>query len=602
MLQSGQTPPPLRAQSGAAAWRAEKFAENGAATGRAPRGIARRRPVAGRERKDAMENRRRAGRIRALLAPCLAVLLACGCGAPAAAPEATAAPGTAAQATPEPDAVVLLPAATPEPTATPAPDPLAGGWTAAEGGFVLTLAADGSFLAERGGGSASGRYTAGAETLTLEPDGLPAYAVGYALDGDALYLEQDGQTALPLVREGAAEAGDALAATGGAAAGPAETTDPAAEPGETDPAATEPAAQATPDPATPVIACAYARRGVVRVELAEGAAAAYAFTVVETQPAADSPDWADAGGARRFSAFKSDGDYFLWVRGEDGSVSEPYPVAVRSGYRYVLRAEGLEALTEPLDGFLEAQGSSVDALNAAIAEDVADAGLYTRCGVVTAAVSLVSRLAEYGVSAPYQGRGAYQDEEDWGVNPDWGARLRTPTTDGNGTYYYTGMQCVASIVWAYKQAGVNLSNGAAGSAIGTCGEREKRGDNEIAFDEGQSGDIVQNGGHYLMIVDRLDTDGDGADDSYLTYEMNAPHLAFLVLTFRQVRYRTFFSMNAVFENAGRLRDRAHFWEDTFYIPDTAFPAYLTEAAAGSGARRALDRLLAALGLPLEAAS
>lgn len=539
-----------------------------------------------------MENRRRAGRIRALLAPCLAALLACGCGAPAAAPEATAIPGAAAaQATPEPETVALF-VATPEVTATPEPDPLVGRWTDARGGFVLTLAADGSFVAEQGGGSASGRYTAGAGTLTLEPDGLPAYAVGYALDGNALRLAQDGQAALPLMREGAAGAGDALAAADPAA------TESAAQ-ATLDPAATDPAAT---DPGAPVIACAYARRGVVHVELAAGGAAAYAFTVVETQPAADSPDWADAGGARRFSAFKSDGDYFLWVRGADGSVSEPYPVAVRSGYRYVLRAEGLEALTEPLDGFLEAKGSSVDALNAAIAEDVADAGLYTRCGVVTAAVSLVSRLAEYGVSAPYQGRGAYQDEEDWGVNPDWGARLRTPTTDGNGTYYYTGMQCVASIVWAYKQAGVNLSNSAAGSAIGTCGEREKRGDNEIGFDEGQSGDIVQNGGHYLMIVDRLDTDGDGADDSYLTYEMNAPHLAFLVLTFRQVRYRTFFSMDAVFENAGRLRDKARFWEGTFHIPDTAFPAYLTEAAADGGARRALDRLLAALGLPLEAAS
>ena len=559
-----------------------------------------------------MENRRRAGRIRALLAPCLAALLACGCGAPAAAPEATAVPGAAAaQATPEPETVALF-VATPEVTATPEPDPLVGRWTDAQGGFVLTLAADGSFVAEQGGGSASGRYTAGAGTLTLEPDGLPAYAVGYALDGDALRLAQDGQAALPLVREGAAGAGDALAAADPAATEPAAQATP--DPAATDPAATDPATPggattepiatdpATPDPGAPVIACAYARRGVVHVELAAGGAAAYAFTVVETQPAADSPDWADAGGARRFSAFKSDGDYFLWVRGADGSVSEPYRVAVRSGYRYVLRAEGLEALTEPLDGFLEAKGSSVDALNAAIAEDVADAGLYTRYGVVTAAVSLVSRLAEYGVSAPYQGRGAYQDEEDWGVNPDWGARLRTPTTDGNGTYYYTGMQCVASIVWAYKQAGVNLSNSAAGSAIGTCGEREKRGDNEIGFDEGQSGDIVQNGGHYLMIVDRLDTDGDGADDSYLTYEMNAPHLAFLVLTFRQVRYRTFFGMDAVFENAGRLRDKARFWEGTFHIPDTAFPAYLTEAAADGGARRALDRLLAALGLPLEAAS
>ena len=260
--------------------------------------------------------------------------------------------------------------------------------------------------------------------------------MGYALDGDALRLAQDGQAALPIMREGAGG--------GRATLWPQPTLLQRNLP-----------RRATPDPGAPVIACAYARRGVVHVELAAGAAAAYAFTVVETQPAADSPDWADAGGARRFSAFKSDGDYFLWVRGEDGSVSEPYPVAVRSGYRYVLRAEGLEALTEPLDGFFRGEGQL---RGRAERRHCRRRG---RRGAVHAlrrghggGVSLVSRLAEYGVSAPYQGRGAYQDEEDWGVNPDWGARLRTPTTDGNGTYYYTGMQCVASIVWAYKQAGV----------------------------------------------------------------------------------------------------------------------------------------------------
>ena len=94
-----------------------------------------------------------------------------------------------------------------------------------------------------------------------------------------------------------------------------------------------------------------------------------------------------------------------------------------------------------------------------------------------------------------------------------------------------------------------------------------------------------------MVVDRLDTDGDGADDSYLTYEMNAPHLAFLVLTFRQVRYRTFYDMEAVFEDAGRLRDEARFWPGSYFIPQAA-----------GGQRRALSRLLCALGLPAEGAA
>lgn len=362
----------------------------------------------------------------------------------------------------------------------------------------------------------------------------------------------------------------------------------------------QPAAQE--EAGAPRVACAYAVGGVVRAELAGAAAEAYCFTSVPRAPAEDSPDWMACGGARQLAVFKVDGDYYLWLRGTNGSVSEPYAVQVRSGFQYVVRAEGLTALTTPLADFLAGEGSSVEALNAAIAQDVAAAGLYTRCGVVTAGVSLVSRLAGYGVSATYQGHGAYQDEDDWGVNPDWGARLANPTSDGNGTYYYTGMQCVAAIVWAYKQAGVNLSNAGAGSHIGACGEREKAGDNRIAYDAARGGDIVQNGGHYLMVVDRLDTDGDGADDSYLTYEMNAPHLAFLVLTFRQVRYRTFYDMEAVFEDAGRLRDEARFWPGSYFIPQEALPAWLSDAQAAGGQRRALSRLLCALGLPAEGAA
>ena len=77
--------------------------------------------------------------------------------------------------------------------------------------------------------------------------------------------------------------------------------------------------------------------------------------------------------------------------------------------------------------------------------------------------------------------------------------------------------------------------------------------------------------------------------------MNAPHLAFLVLTFRQVRYRTFYDMEAVFEDAGRLRDEARFWPGSYFIPQEALPAWLSDAQAAGGQRRALSRLLCALG-------
>ena len=81
-------------------------------------------------------------------------------------------------------------------------------------------------------------------------------------------------------------------------------------------------------------------------------------------------------------------------------------------------------------------------------------------------------------------------------------------------------------------------------------------DNKISYDRAESGDIVKAGGHYLMIIDRLDQNNDGADDAYLTYEMWAPHLTFLILTFKQIHGREFFSMDAFFDNTGRNKKKA----------------------------------------------
>ena len=99
-----------------------------------------------------------------------------------------------------------------------------------------------------------------------------------------------------------------------------------------------------------------------------------------------------------------------------------------------------------------------------------------------------------------------------------------------------------------------------------------------------------------MVVDRLDTDGDGADDTYLTYEMWAPHLTFLTLTFRQVQGRKAFSMDAVFEDTGWRREKAKFWEGSFRIPQDAFPAYLYDAVRNESLDREFKELLNALGL------
>ncbi|HIU94241.1 MAG TPA: hypothetical protein IAD24_03695, partial [Candidatus Aphodomorpha intestinavium] len=109
-----------------------------------------------------------------------------------------AAPAPSGAATAAPAAVELV---TPAPTPAPTANPLCGRWTAAEGALALTLLPDGGFAAEAGGAQAAGTYTAANGVLTLLPDGRDAYAVRYRLDGASLLLMQDGQEALPLIRE-----------------------------------------------------------------------------------------------------------------------------------------------------------------------------------------------------------------------------------------------------------------------------------------------------------------------------------------------------------------------------------------------------------------
>lgn len=507
---------------------------------------------------------------------------------------------------------VPTPEPTPEPTQTPAPLVL----TCAQkvGTFTLTLQYDGRYEAAFADKTVRGTYTATDGVLSLSGEDGTSDTVAYTVDEQALTLLYPNQAALVLsVTDGT---------TGflpAAADAPVwEETNPPATPDSDDAEASEPADQTeepdqtgatdqteptdraeTDEPIDagepPVIGIAYVERAIVTVELKTGVAADYCFTCLDTPPADDVSDWIPVNAAA-FRVFKIDGNYNLFVRDAQGRVSDPYPITVRSGYTYPIWAEGVTSLRTSLKKALEQHGTTVEAMNEAIWADAAAAGAYTREGIVTAAVSAVSHQGALGISVPYQAHGAYQGEHDWGMNPDWGSKLSEPVSQNGATYYYRGVQCVGAIVWAYKQAGINLSNEETGWVIGRNGEREKKNDNHVKFDRAKSGDLVQTGGHFLMIVDRVDSDGDGLADAYITYEMWAPYMALLQLTFRTVRSRTFYNMDAVFENEGRNRKHARFWTDTYHIPETAMPEAMAASIDASAGLRALDRLLRGLGL------
>jgi hypothetical protein len=328
----------------------------------------------------------------------------------------------------------------------------------------------------------------------------------------------------------------------------------------------------------PEILSVFVQSGVVTLRASESAVSC-CFTQGTTAPDADSPDWIalEDGGIH---IFKMDGTYRVFVKNEHEQIGSPRTVTVVSSYNYLLDAEGLSVLDEPIEDYLSARGSSVDQINSYVAAHTATAGLQTRSGVATAAVSFATSLASLDLALPYQLYGTYQGEDDWGVNPAWGTRLGSPIIDDYGTYRVHGMHCVAIVVWAYKQAGINLVNNITGSIVGKNGSLRWEGDNAIAFNAGRGGDIVTaKSGHAMLILDRLDTDLDGAEDSYLVLEMINPSMTLHVHSFQSLRNYTVYDMSAVFSNTGRMMRASRFWSNTYFIPQSAWPDYLREAAA-----------------------
>lgn len=338
----------------------------------------------------------------------------------------------------------------------------------------------------------------------------------------------------------------------------------------------------------PAITNIYVHNGVVRFTTSIPVTG-YCFKRVEKTPSLTSYDWVSCEGTE-FSVFKMDASYYLYVRAGD-IISLPVKVEVTSPFIYVIDAEGLT----PIEKISAEEVMDIRDSNLRLYQYITEAGLYTREGVLTAALGVLTIFGEKGYAVRYQGCGAYQLEDNWGINPEWGKKLAHPTQDGNGKYYYTGMQCVGSIVWAYKQAGLNISNSRTGYKLGLIAAKKRSGDNKIDYRLARGGDVIANEAHYLMIVDRIDTDLDGEDDAYLTFEMKAPSLVLLIHPFRSIRYREIYNMDGIFSDESRLKDGLRFYGETTHIAESFFPEVLTKATEGVSERRAGHRLLYGFG-------
>lgn len=477
------------------------------------------------------------------------------------------------EATPEPSDTpspvdTPEPTAMPEPTATPEPNPYVGVWTIEELPISIELRSDCTYLITVSEEEREGTYTIDTNGVLLSVNGEQTVELHYYSKADVFKVDD-----FKLIRDDLVFFFEINAV-------------PVSFKSENE------------DLRVGV------RGAVVEAETKnERTIRSYCFTEEGLTPPEDSRDWFDTNdfgkNARKIRVFKYDGNYTLWMRDAEGAPFSPIDVVVESGFAYPIESEQeVVYLHQSLRQLLRGRGSGVDELNRTISRDITAAGIYTRAGTVTAGVSLISELSKYGYSIGYQQNGTFQEMEDWGVNPGWGAKLAIAseeTEEIEPVESYAGMNGNACIVWTFKQAGLNVLCNDAKAEIGMLGEHEKANDNRISADRAKSGDLIKRDGRYVMVIDRLDTDHDGMDDAYLTFEMGSQFLTMRILPFDRIQNRDVYSMDAVFDGTGKNAHRAKYWKDKFRIPEDQLPMYQKEIMESETTMQSFMDLIEKLG-------
>ena len=166
---------------------------------------------------------------------------------------------------------------------------------------------------------------------------------------------------------------------------------------------------------------------------------------------------------------------------------------------YTLSSDGHTILHQPLDQFLEDNGTSLEEFNKLIADNVDDAGFGTRAGVVAAAVTLIGELGDnYGVKVPYYWGGGHYDGVIIGAHHYWGSDPDCTTYANNQTYDYCGLDCSGFVPWAIKNGGFGMNQMLAGDFKDVKGaEKVTLKSNQAVL---QPGDLLESEGHIVLVV------------------------------------------------------------------------------------------------------
>ena len=177
-------------------------------------------------------------------------------------------------------------------------------------------------------------------------------------------------------------------------------------------------------------------------------------------------------------------------------------------------------LDTQLSDFLNTKESSIDILNAKIAEYIRKAGYGTKEGVIASLLAISQDFEhDFGVKLPYCFYGGhnntnltkfhpdYLDGDNYGVNPYWGKKIEPAifVPKVKTTYHYIGLDCSGIIGWALYNSGYKHINRSTKGLLD--GWHDNNHDYEpIGINHtddcyiGEPGDFIYKPGHIVVIV------------------------------------------------------------------------------------------------------
>ena len=317
--------------------------------------------------------------------------------------------------------------------------------------------------------------------------------------------------------------------------------------------------------------------------------AGYYFGVIPKEPAADNYDWVETQD-RYLRLTKWPGSYYFWLRDTEGNTYGPTAVDLPTDYyniNFLHENQGYPKAA--ISTYLpEACGTTVEEVNAAIAENVAKAGAFTREGVIIGVMSHISLFQGMGLQIPFFHFGYWPFKETgWYLNPDWGTVYSNSKHDQD-VYYgrvkadkEMGTNCSGFVHYAFRLAGLNtVYYNAEGNAGGIADFEKKNSSMRARPYYGLAGDVMTSRtDHEMLIMDKYDDNKDGLSDGYIVAESSydTGGIGYNKMPFDTYsRFCDVWNMDGAYYNTGKQTKQMKYWFD-YHAPRSSWPDFFAAA-------------------------